>query len=61
MDYYAGIDALREEAAPSADPEIEAMRAYWRQHPSEWAGLSPAGQRVLLQEMRLNSLSAGVI
>ena len=56
-----GIDALHEEAAQSADPEIEAMRAYWREHPSEWAGLSPAGQRVLLQEMRLDSLSAGVI
>jgi transcriptional regulator with XRE-family HTH domain len=56
-----GIDALREEAAQFADPEIEAMRTYWRQHPSEWAGLSRAGQRVLLLEMRLNNLGAGAI
>lgn len=56
-----GIEALCEEPAAAAGPEIEELRAYWRGHPAEWAGLSEAGQRVLLQEMRLDSFGAGVI
>jgi hypothetical protein len=31
--------------------EAEEMASYWREHPAEWAALSPAGRNALTVEM----------
>ncbi len=40
----------------SASPEIEELRAYWRQKPEDWAALRASSRFALLQEMGLKQL-----
>jgi transcriptional regulator with XRE-family HTH domain len=45
-----------EEASEWVPPEIEELRAYWRERPEQWAAMHKSSRWALLQEMGLREL-----
>jgi transcriptional regulator with XRE-family HTH domain len=50
-DKDGGLKAAAWEEEPPVPAEIEKLRAYWRDHPDQWAALSETGRRTLSEKM----------
>jgi transcriptional regulator with XRE-family HTH domain len=50
------IDVLDDATIPSADPEIEELRTYWRANSEKWAAMHKSTRWALLQEIGLREL-----
>ena len=50
-DGEGGLKAAGWDEEPPVPAEIEELRAYWRDHPDQWAALSDTGRRTLSEKM----------
>ena len=50
-DEDGGLKAAGWDEEPPVPAEIEELRAYWRDHPDQWAALSETGRRTLSEKM----------